>query len=150
MAQTGISDSSPSEVSSASSSSKDAAKGNRLKGMRIRDEFLCPITCELLRHPVVAQDGNTYEKFAIEKWFYSNQTSPKNGERIETSIVENLNMKKLIQDLINEGGAGLYTVDHNYQGRLIDVRPQRVLVMKCLGPPESDWNLKNFEVQYRM
>ena len=53
---------------------------NRLKGMRIRDEFLCPITHELLRDPVVACDGHTYEKADIEKWLRSRNTSPMTGE----------------------------------------------------------------------
>ena len=48
---------------------------NRMQGMRIRDEFLCPITYELLREPMVASDGHTYEKMAIEKWLKSD--SPK-------------------------------------------------------------------------
>lgn len=59
-------------------------KINRLKGMKIRDEFLCPITYELIREPVVAMDGHTYEKSAIEKWLKSNQTSPRSGEPMDT------------------------------------------------------------------
>ena len=77
-------------------------KINRLKGMRIRDEFLCPITYELMREPVVAMDGHTYEKSAIEKWLKSNQTSPRSGEPMDTITIPNMNLKKLIQDIINE------------------------------------------------
>lgn len=77
-------------------------KINRLKGMKIRDEFLCPITYELMREPVVAMDGHTYEKGAIEKWLKSNQTSPRSGEPMDTVIIPNMNLKKLIQDIIHE------------------------------------------------
>lgn len=115
--------------------------------MKIRDEFVCPITYEVLRDPFVAMDGHTYEKTAIEKWFKTNHNiSPRNGEPIDTNIVPNLNLKKLIQDMINEGGHSLYTADMNSKTRLIDVCPQRVLILKCLGPPESDWNFRAFEV----
>lgn len=32
-------------------------------------ELICPITQELMRDPVVAEDGYTYEKEAILRWF---------------------------------------------------------------------------------
>jgi len=55
---------------------------SRLKGMRIRDEFLCPITHDLLREPVVANDGHTYEKSAIEKWLRTKNLSPMTNEEM--------------------------------------------------------------------
>ena len=122
-------------------------KSRRLQGMKMRDEFLCPITYELLREPVVALDGHTYEKSAIEKWLKSSHTSPRNGETMEDSIVPNLNLKKLIQDMINEGGAGLYTNDICDSERLFDVFAEKVLILKCVGPPESDWNMQSFQVR---
>lgn len=51
----------------------------RLEGMVIRDEFLCPIMYQLFREPVIAQDGHTYERSAIEKWFEKHSTSPRTG-----------------------------------------------------------------------
>lgn len=38
-------------------------------GKKMRDEFLCPITFELMIDPVIASDGHTYERSAIEKWY---------------------------------------------------------------------------------
>jgi hypothetical protein len=128
---------------------KSVTKPNRLKGMRIRDEFLCPITYELMREPVVAQDGHTYEKSAIEKWLKSQHLiSPRTGQPMDGLMIPNVNLKKLIQDMINEGGAGLYTADSCDRGRLFDVFAERVLVLRCLGPPESDWNLQSFQVRF--
>jgi U-box domain len=124
-------------------------KSRRLQGMKMRDEFLCPITYELLREPVVALDGHTYEKSAIEKWLKSNHTSPRSGEIMEDSIIPNTNLKKLIQDMINEGGAGLYTNDVCDSERLFDVFAEKVLILKCVGPPESDWNMQSFQVGSR-
>jgi hypothetical protein len=129
-----------------------------------------------MREPVVAMDGNTYEKSAIEKWFKSNRTSPLTGDAMDISTLPNMNLKKLIQDLLNEGqcvceffilsviqvfadplnlmnqimfckgGAGLYIRDENSGDALIDISAQKVLVLKCVGPPESEWNMQSFEV----
>lgn len=33
----------------------------RLVGMKLRDEFVCPITYSLLRDPYVARDGIAYK-----------------------------------------------------------------------------------------
>ena len=88
---------------------------HRLRGMRIRDEFLCPITYDLLRDPVIAADGNTYERTAIETWLAKTQSSPLTGESLEHSqLSPNRTLKKIIEDLINEGGVGLYTIDQAY------------------------------------
>lgn len=38
--------------------------------------FLCPITHELMKDPVIDPDGNSYEREAIESWLRQNGTSP--------------------------------------------------------------------------
>ncbi|XP_011893860.1 PREDICTED: WD repeat, SAM and U-box domain-containing protein 1 isoform X2 [Cercocebus atys] len=43
----------------------------------IPDEFVCPITRELMKDPVIASDGYSYEKEAIENWISKKKrTSP--------------------------------------------------------------------------
>ena len=37
---------------------------------------VCPITSEIMRDPVVASDGHTYERSAIENWLRTNSASP--------------------------------------------------------------------------
>ncbi len=61
-------------------------------------------------------------------------------------MTPNYNLRKLIQDLIAEGGAGLYTADATDKGRMIEIQSQKLLIMHCLGPPESDWNQRSFQV----
>jgi hypothetical protein len=119
---------------------------NRLKGMRMRDEFICPIMYTLMREPTIASDGHTYEKAAIEKWLRTSNKSPRTGEPLENTLIANLNLKKLIQDIVQEGGAGFYTKDIVDQDRLLEVSREKILVLECLGPPESDWNQQSFEV----
>lgn len=134
------------------SDESDQKKSFILKGVRLRDEFLCPITYELLREPVVGSDGHTYERDAIEKWLKTKNISPRNGEVMLNNIITNLNLKKLIQDLISEGGAGLYCTDIHSggpgrEGRTIEVCTERTLIVTCLGPAESEWNQRSFQVR---
>eukprot|EP01134_Creolimax_fragrantissima_P005377 CFRG5377T1 len=61
---------------------------------------LCPITQELLVHPVVCIDGHSYEKYAIRKWFESGKhTSPLTNESLtHKTLVPNLALQKAIDD----------------------------------------------------
>lgn len=53
----------------------------------IPDEFLCPITRELMKEPVIAADGYSYEKEAIENWII--------GKR-HSSPMTNLPLQRLV------------------------------------------------------
>ena len=61
------------------------------------DAFVCPITQELMDDPVIAFDGHTYERRAIERWFKRRQTSPKTGEQLANAVLlPNHGMRGLI------------------------------------------------------
>ena len=64
------------------------------------DEFMCPITTELMTDPVLATDGHTYERSAIERWFATGKTSsPKTGEPLEvTAVFPNHSVRSMIRD----------------------------------------------------
>jgi U-box domain len=49
------------------------------------DVFYCPIMCELMVDPVIAPDGNSYERQAIENWIRANGTSPVTREALTLS-----------------------------------------------------------------
>jgi hypothetical protein len=66
--------------------------------VRVCHQFICPITQELLREPVIAEDGHTYEKEAIQNWLSKNQTSPLTRKQISpTKLIPNLVLKQLIE-----------------------------------------------------
>ena len=121
----------------------------------LRDEFVCPITRELMRDPCIAADGHTYDRASIERWLQKRTTSPRTGDPLpHTHLATNHNLKKLIDDLIAEGGAGLYQVAEDEDAaEPADPKPsrralvlERILVFRCLGPPETDWNNRSFTV----
>eukprot|EP00825_Cyclidium_porcatum_P045184 TRINITY_DN67_c0_g4_i1.p1 TRINITY_DN67_c0_g4~~TRINITY_DN67_c0_g4_i1.p1 ORF type:complete len:405 (-),score=83.82 TRINITY_DN67_c0_g4_i1:155-1369(-) len=68
---------------------------------KIPDDFYCPITQEIFVDPVMAEDGNTYERVAIEAWFQKHDTSPLTNQQLTSKhLVQNLTVKKLVQDFI--------------------------------------------------
>lgn len=62
----------------------------------IPEEFICPITHKLFEDPVVAQDGHTYERSAIEDWFRRSVSSPMTGIHISTALFETRTFKSMI------------------------------------------------------
>jgi Mg-chelatase subunit ChlD len=44
--------------------------------MSIPNEFMCPISMDLMTDPVVAPDGHTYERAVITEWLHTNNVSP--------------------------------------------------------------------------
>ncbi|KAI1898268.1 hypothetical protein AGOR_G00070580 [Albula goreensis] len=54
----------------------------------VPDEFLCPITREVMKDPVIAADGYSYEREAIESWINSkNRSSPMTNLPLQTTVV---------------------------------------------------------------
>ena len=64
---------------------------------------------ELLKEPVCASDGYTYERVALERWLKTNEKSPLTGQLMDKLFLPNMNIKRLLKDLIDEGGIGMYS-----------------------------------------
>ncbi|CAN8277027.1 unnamed protein product [Cochlearia groenlandica] len=62
------------------------------------DEFLCPITLEVMLDPVIIATGQTYEKESIEKWFDAgHKTCPKTRQELDhLSLAPNFALKNII------------------------------------------------------
>ena len=68
------------------------------------DALLCPITRTLMVDPVVASDGNTYERSAILQWIKLRQTSPLNPSMILTpsNLVANRHLDAIIENAVEK------------------------------------------------
>lgn len=69
---------------------------------KVRDsapyEFLCPITLEVMRSPVTAADGFTYEESAITEWLEKHNRSPLTNLDMESKVLtRNASLQKQIQ-----------------------------------------------------
>lgn len=50
---------------------------------QIPERYLCSITSQIMIDPVMAADGHTYEREAIEQWLQTHDTSPKTNKKLE-------------------------------------------------------------------
>lgn len=82
---------------------KTKAPANRvdsnLLDVGVPDEYLCPITREVMKDPVIAEDGYTYERSAIVGWMEKGKTtSPMTNGLLNTKqLTPNRSLKMLIQ-----------------------------------------------------
>lgn len=61
--------------------------------------FLCPITHQLFKDPVLAEDGHTYEREAIIKWIQSHGTSPLTRQILDVNQLHpNLTIKNMADE----------------------------------------------------
>lgn len=65
----------------------------------VPNSYLCPITHCLMVNPVLAPDGNTYEKAAIETWLENHNTSPMDNSTLMTK--ESLTANRALKDVID-------------------------------------------------
>ena len=65
----------------------------------IPENFICPLTLDAFDDPVVARDGHTYSRAAIERHFTVRQTSPMTNERLEsTPLLLKHTLRKAIEE----------------------------------------------------
>ena len=64
------------------------------------DDYVCPITAEIMTDPVSTLDGFTYERAAITEWLRTNDTSPSTGAKLTCKrLVPNITVRCLLQQL---------------------------------------------------
>jgi hypothetical protein len=74
-------------------------EGRKQVAIEVPDEFICPMTLDVMLDPVSCSDGHTYEHKEIEKWFsLGNITSPKTGVQLsDLNLVPNRNLRQAIE-----------------------------------------------------
>ena len=70
----------------------------------VPDDFICPITAEIMTDPVSTSDGFTYERAAITEWLRTKDTSPKTGATLEsTTLYPNHSLRSVIRAFSETG-----------------------------------------------
>ena len=64
----------------------------------VPDDYVCPITAEIMTDPVTTADGFTYERTAITEWLRTKDTSPSTGATLAyKALVPNLSLRSMIR-----------------------------------------------------
>eukprot|EP00036_Acanthoecidae_sp_10tr_P023279 CAMPEP_0206328954 /NCGR_PEP_ID=MMETSP0106_2-20121207/22944_1 /ASSEMBLY_ACC=CAM_ASM_000206 /TAXON_ID=81532 /ORGANISM="Acanthoeca-like sp., Strain 10tr" /LENGTH=763 /DNA_ID=CAMNT_0053761647 /DNA_START=11 /DNA_END=2297 /DNA_ORIENTATION=+ len=89
---------------------KAKGKAKAISSDEVPNEYLCPITHEVMQDPVMVADGHTYERDAIAQWIQDRGgivgvvASPMTGKMLKSlTLTPNLALRKLIAD--HAGGA---------------------------------------------
>lgn len=94
-------------AASAAASAVSAAAPSSKLAQAIQDaaqELSCPLTQELPRDPVTAQDGRIYERKAIERWLRTSSRSPvTNTELVSTAVYASPQVRNLIESMAESG-----------------------------------------------
>lgn len=64
--------------------------------MQLRLHHRTIISVQLMNDPVVAADGQTYEREAIETWFRRHNRSPMTNQVIAPTLLPNYTVRRLI------------------------------------------------------
>jgi U-box domain len=56
--------------------------------MSVPNEFLCPITLTIMKDPVIASDGYSYERTAIVQWLRMNPLSPLTRQPMDINFLQ--------------------------------------------------------------
>jgi hypothetical protein len=65
--------------------------------MSTPEEFICPISLEIMKDPVICEDGNSYERTHIIEWLKHSKTSPLTREPLVSDrIMPNESLKNAI------------------------------------------------------
>ncbi|KAK1437665.1 hypothetical protein QVD17_03461 [Tagetes erecta] len=101
-----------SEVSSMLNPADDAVAVNNIEDNKkplIPNDFLCPISLELIRDPVIVSTGQTYERSYIQRWINGgNTTCPKTQQKLQNLI---LTPNYVLRSLITQW-CTLHNVEH--------------------------------------
>ena len=81
-----------------SGSSGAASPSEASEAVEVPDDYVCPITAEIMIAPVCTSDGFTYERTAISEWLLTKNTSPNTGALLESkSLFPNLSLRNMIR-----------------------------------------------------
>lgn len=86
------------DVDESCCSTKNPEENKKSDSSIIPDDFLCPISLELMRDPVIVATGQTYERSYIQRWIdCGNTTCPKTQQKLENlKLTPNYALRSLI------------------------------------------------------
>lgn len=139
----------------------------------IPEEFMCPITNQVMRVPYFMPDGYTYEKEAIEQWLKTKEESPFTREpmKIENGKI-NYNLLNMIdkfrQSLRPQKEKSIKAIINTIEGKKLyleipphisvielkkliqnktNMLPSHMRIMHCARQLRDDANIDDYNIQ---
>ena len=97
-------------------------------------EFKCMISDELPVDPVVAEDGNIYERSAIETWLADHDTSPATNEQMGKHLIASVRIKNAIEGMVDNFQEGTEEEEElvtHWKQRNEEIRKKKELLEKA-------------------
>ncbi|KAL3539144.1 hypothetical protein ACH5RR_002510 [Cinchona calisaya] len=114
----------------------------RCQSLLMPNEFLCPITLEIMTDPVIVATGQTYERESIKKWLNSNhRTCPKTGQTLRhLTMVSNFALRSLIQQWCERNNFDLPRKNSNedFESSSIALVEEIAVLVQNLSSPQLD------------
>ena len=83
------------------------------------DEYICPITAEIMTDPVTTLDGFTYEREAITEWLRTKDTEPTTGATLESKkLIPNHSLRSIIRRFTEERTVAFGTATAKHRNNL--------------------------------
>jgi TPR repeat protein len=110
-------------------------------------ELICPITFSLPVDPVTAEDGNVYERSAIEDWLKQQHKSPVTNLAMGTRLLPALRVKNMIRMMV---ASGALTGDKVDAWKLKLQEEKEVAEMLCLAEAGNGWAMRKLGLWYKL
>ncbi|AGF85299.1 hypothetical protein QJ854_gp483 [Moumouvirus goulette] len=92
--------------------------------------FICPISHQIFKKPVLVEDGNIYEKSCIKKWFKNNNTSPLTNKIISKKIIKCYIFNSLLENYLKNNPDEIQNQYNNTKNYLDHIDKVHVLLIK--------------------
>ena len=107
----------------------------------IAAEYVCPLTRELPIDPVMAKDGQIYERSEILKWLARNATSPVTREPMGTELIPAPLFRNTIEKLVSSGAID-GEIAEAWKGKLAQEEEVKEMRARAEGGDEmAPWQL---------
>ena len=109
-------------------------------------ELVCPITFSLPVDPVTAEDGNVYERSAIEEWLKKQLKSPVTNLAMGSKLLPALRVKNMIRTMV---ASGALTGDKVDAWKLKLKEEEEVAETRRKAEAGQGWAMCNLGVWYK-
>ena len=94
-------DNPPSDSTSKSALEPPSTPATPASKQQLMKNLTCPLTQEIFVDPVIASDGQTYERAEIVKWIGKYECSPITGGHMDNKLIDNVELRQIIRSMQN-------------------------------------------------